>query len=31
MATPFTQALNTNIEPETSQQLEAGLKLNVNN
>ena len=31
MATPFTQALNTNIEPETSQQLEAGFKLNINN
>ena len=31
MATPFTQALNTNIEPETSKQLEGGFKLNINN
>ena len=30
MATPFTQALNTNIEPETSKQLEGGFKLNIN-
>lgn len=31
MATPFTQALNTNIEPETSKQVEGGFKFNVNN
>ncbi len=28
---PFTQALNTNIQPETSKQVEGGLKLNINN
>jgi iron complex outermembrane receptor protein len=28
---PFTQALNTNIEPETSKQIEGGFKLNINN
>jgi iron complex outermembrane recepter protein len=31
MATPFTQALNTNIEPETSKQFEGGLKFSINN
>ena len=30
-AIPFTQALNTNIEPETSKQLEGGFKLDINN
>ena len=29
-ASPFTQALNTNIEPETSKQVEGGFKLNIN-
>ncbi|MET4204897.1 TonB-dependent siderophore receptor [Bradyrhizobium sp. LA6.12] len=29
-ATPFTQALNTNIEPETSKQLEGGFKFSIN-
>ncbi|MBR1219339.1 TonB-dependent receptor [Bradyrhizobium sp. U87765 SZCCT0131] len=29
MATPFTQALNTNIEPETSKQFEGGFKIKV--
>jgi iron complex outermembrane receptor protein len=29
-AMPFTQALNTNIEPETSKQLEGGFKFNIN-
>lgn len=30
MATPFTQALNTNVEPEISKQLEGGVKININ-
>ena len=30
-ASPFNQALNTNIEPETSKQVEGGFKLNINN
>ncbi|MEW6639493.1 MAG: TonB-dependent siderophore receptor [Pseudomonadota bacterium] len=29
MATPFTQALNTNIEPETSKQVEGGFKFKI--
>ncbi|MGJ4947225.1 TonB-dependent siderophore receptor [Bradyrhizobium sp. HKCCYLS20291] len=29
-ASPFVQALNTNIEPETSKQVEGGFKFNVN-
>lgn len=29
-AQPFTQALNTNIEPETSKQVEGGFKFNIN-
>ncbi len=30
-ASPFTQALNTNIAPETSKQVEGGFKFNINN
>ena len=29
-ASPFTQALNTNIAPETSKQVEGGFKFNIN-